>query len=70
VKATVEQCKCGCKFKPGDAPSVPCLFDVDKDVSEYDDITAGNEEVDRFFISFLSPTESLLFFVFVLFQII
>jgi hypothetical protein len=46
VKASAEQCKCGCNYVPGDGhPRVPCLFDVDKDMSEYDDITVGNEKV-------------------------
>jgi len=45
VKATPEQCKCGCDFNKrnvsGATPFVPCLFDVASDPSEFSDISAA-----------------------------
>lgn len=56
VKATDEQCKCGCAYYGRDGnptpkgpggtyPRVPCLFDVEADASEFTDITSKHLEL-------------------------
>ena len=44
VKATAEQCACGCQdTKRSDpTPFVPCVFDVALDVSEFNDVAAAH----------------------------
>ena len=44
VKATDEQCKCGCSFKDRSV-FTPCLFDVANDPSEYTDLSALHPEM-------------------------
>ena len=44
VKATPEQCKCGCTFADRSVFN-PCLFDVETDPSEYNDISDQHPEM-------------------------
>merc|ERR1711937_139136 len=44
VKATTQQCACGCSYKDR-SHFVPCLFDVEADPSEYDDISSKQPEL-------------------------
>lgn len=45
VNATTAQCACGCFYNHGPAgnghPNVPCLFDVEADMSEFHDISSS-----------------------------
>ena len=44
VKATAEQCTCGCQYtkRSDPTPFVPCVFDVANDVSEFNDVSAAH----------------------------
>ena len=44
VKATAEQCKCGCAYK-NRTSIVPCLFDLQNDTREEHDIVAQQPEL-------------------------